>query len=544
MRTTVKKYFTDKKGMWVFVIIVFIVFSVLNWLTPMVRDEYVYQFFIEKGCGVLSHPIHSFWEVILSQIDHFIYHHGRIWVMIIYQSILCLAGKWLYNVLNPFLFCAYLFLVVKFAIGRVSLSSMVVTVFLVFIFMAIFQEFFLWMSGGVNYLWSSVLVLWFLLVLQRHEDKSISWSSWPLLLLGVMAGWTHEGITIPLSVGLLTATFIFKGIDRHSESLWMKVAFFAGAFVCMLSAFHQEQNLGSGSLTERFIFKWIIGMQIMHELYLIYLFIAIFLILAILRKVHVRQFVRGNFPLLIAMVITLFIVFYAGIPDNVRPAYNLEFCSLILILRILDGIHWKKRLKKTLIPLQMVLLVAYAIPVVYYSYVNYQEHQDIENQIKKGNQLVIIDSKKMPRWIEKNVCRTVNVFTSHPYIFDPNGVLCHYFAAYFGVDHVSFCHQQVLDLMDSHPEEFDSFTDCGGLPIYVLRLNDNQQVYNVRYELDEGTGKKPFYIRWFPSWVWGCDEQRLYPFFQQVKFEDADYLFIKKIPQFEDRVTGFEIETE
>lgn len=544
MRTTVRKYFTENKSMWMFVIVVFIVFSVLNWLTPMVRDEYVYQFFIIKGCGDITHPIHTFWEVILAQIDHFFYHYGRIWAEIIYQSILCLAGKWLFNVLNPFLFCIYLFLIIKYALGRVSLSSMVVTVSLVFIFMAVFQDFFLWMAGAVNYLWTSVLVLWFLLVLRRHKDKSISRSSWPLLLLGVMAGWTHEGITIPLSVGLLAAAFIFKSANRRSESLWMKVAFFAGAFVCMLFSLQQEQYLKNGSLADKFIFKWMIGMQVMQELYLVYLFVILFLILAVIRKIHVHQFVCDNFPLLVAMMITLFIVFYSGIAGNVRPAYSLEFCSLILILRMLSGFHLEKRPKRILTSLLMLILAAYTIPVCYYSYVNYQEHCDIESQIKKGEQLVVLDSREMPRWIEKNVCRTVNFFTGHPYYFDPDGDMCCYIAAYYGVDHVSFCPRQVLDMMNSHPESFDSFTDCGGLPIYAFRLSDRKEVYNVSYMLDEQADSMPFYKRWFPSWVWGYDAHRFHPFFQQVMFEDADYLFIKKIPQLEDRATGFEIETE
>ena len=244
------------------------------------------------------------------------------------------------------------------------------------------------------------------------------------------------------------------------------------------------------------------------------------------------------------MVITLFIVFYAGIPDNVRPAYDLELCSLILILRMLSGFHVEKRPKRILTSLLMLILAAYTIPVCYYSYVNYQEHQSIEKQIENGNQLVVIDSRKMPKWIEKNVCRTVSFFTGNPYYFDPDGDLCCYIATYYGVDHVSFCPRQVLDMMDSHPEAFDSFTDCGGLPIYALRLSDRKEVYNVSYMLDEQADSMPFFFFWFPSWVWGYDENRLNPFFQQVMFEDADYLFIKKIPQLEDRATGFVIKTE
>ena len=246
-----------------------------------------------------------------------------------------------------------------------------------------------------------------------------------------MAGWTHEGITIPLSVGLLAAVFIFRSADHRSESLWMKVAFFAGAFVCMLFSLQQEQYLKNGSLADKFIFKWMIGMQVMQELYLVYLFVILFLILAVIRKIRVREFVCDNFPLLVAMTITLFIVFYSGIAENVRPAYSLEFCSLILILRMLSGFHLEKRPKRILISLLMVVLAAYTIPVGYYSYVNFQEHCDIERQIKKGEQLVVLDSREMPKWIEKNVCRTVNFYTGHPYYLDPDGDMCCYIAAYY-----------------------------------------------------------------------------------------------------------------
>lgn len=537
----ISRYISEKKSLWLFVIVVGVVFSVLNWLTPMVRDDYFYKYVSYTGAADPSQPIRTFWDVIISQVDHFIYHNGRALVHILYQSVDGLAGKWMFNVLNPFVFCVYLFLIIKYAIGRVSLPSMVVTVSLLVFAMPVFQEFYLWMAGAFNYLWSSVLVFYFLIVLRKHEKGQLTGASWKWLLLGLLAGWTHEGISIPLSVGVLIAAIIFGDVNRRSEAWWMKVAFFTGAMICMLSSLSQEKTSASASIAERLIYKWKIGMLTMGELRMIYIFIVVLLVLLILRKIHVKAFFRQNAPLFIAILVTFAIVFYSGIPNNTRTAYMAELGALLLLLRMFTYIHLNHRIRKIILSFLITALLVYTVPLVYYSHINYQEHQDIEAQLNEGRQLVLLNSRKMPWIIQKNICRTINVCNCNLGIFDPDSDLCRAFAANYGLEYMSFCPEQFLDILQNTPEQLDTLNDCGGLPIYVIRWNDEGPVVSVKYELSEEEGGKPFYKRWLPSWFWGIDETRLFTNFAWVKIDDDYYVFMNKLPKYDKRVVSVEI---
>ena len=105
------------------------------------------------------------------------------------------------------------------------------------------------------------------------------------------------------------------------------------------------------------------------------------------------------------------------------------------------------------------------------------------------------DLMQMPWIIEKNVCRTINVYNCNLGIFDPDSDLCRAFAANYGLESMSFCPEQFLDILQNSPEQLDTLNDCGGLPIYVIRWNDDGPVVGVRYELSEEEGDKPFYKR-------------------------------------------------
>ena len=106
---------------------------------------------------------------------------------------------------------------------------------------------------------------------------------------------------------------------------------------------------------------------------------------------------------------------------------------------------------------------------------------------------------------------------------------------------MSFCPEQFLDILQNTPEQLDTLNDCGGLPIYVIRWNDDGPVVGVRYELSEEEGDKPFYKRWLPSWFWGVDETRLFTNFAWVKIDDDYYVFMNKLPKYDKRVVRVEI---
>ena len=151
----------------------------------------------------------------------------------------------------------------------------------------------------------------------------------------------------------------------------MKVAFFSGAIICLLSSLSQEKTSVSTSLAERLIYKWKIGMLAMGELRIIYLFIVVLLVLLLFRKIQAKAFFRQNVHLFIAILITLAIVFYSGIPNNIRTAYMAELGALLLLLRMFTYIHLNHRIRKIILSLLIAALLVYTVPLVYYSHISF-----------------------------------------------------------------------------------------------------------------------------------------------------------------------------
>ena len=166
----------NRKLCW-FLLFVGVVFAVMNWLTPMITDDYFYMFHSFHGKCDGTHPIQTPWDVVTSQIDHYLWHNGRMAVHVTLQSIDALCGKWLFNLLNPLWFVAYILVTVRFATGRCSFRPVVAMVFILLWVMPIFNELYLWMAGSLNYLWASVVVVWFLIKYPKHEHRSMSWKS-------------------------------------------------------------------------------------------------------------------------------------------------------------------------------------------------------------------------------------------------------------------------------------------------------------------------------------------------------------------------------
>ncbi len=213
----------NRKLCW-FLLFVAVVFAVMNWLTPMITDDYFYMFHSFHGKCDGTHPIQTPWDVVTSQIDHYLWHNGRMAVHV------------------PLWFVAYILVTVRFATGRCSFRPVVAMVFILLWLMPIFDELYLWMAGSLNYLWASVVVVWFLIKYPKHEHRAIKWKSAGWLLFALMAGWTHEGISIPLAGGLLLASLPKLRNGWKQEGIWTTLVFTAGALLCMVPSLQEGQS--------------------------------------------------------------------------------------------------------------------------------------------------------------------------------------------------------------------------------------------------------------------------------------------------------------
>ncbi len=187
--------------------IIFLFMYVLNFLTPLgFGDDYLYSF-IWQG-QAMDAPltkdavrISSWTDLFLSQWSHYFTWGGRTVAHVLAQFFLW-KGKDLFNFINSFVFLL-LIAEIYWCVnkGRLSFSfnskRLCWIFFVLWAFTPGFTPVFLWLTGSCNYLWTTVLLLAFIIpFLQNYylvmtDERNILFS-YGMFLLGILAGWTNE----------------------------------------------------------------------------------------------------------------------------------------------------------------------------------------------------------------------------------------------------------------------------------------------------------------------------------------------------------------
>jgi len=186
-------------------------------LIPLFADDYSFSFVYET-----DRRIESASDVLESQIIHYLTWGGRAVAHTLGQLFL-LWGKPVFAFANSLLFVALLMLIYRYAsVRRRAISEDAYGLFLIFFFAWVclpsFGETVFWLIGSVNYLWTTVLVLLFLLPYRRLALEGTEGSarstarriSKAILMFpfGVAAGWTNEN-TAMVMIGLAAlASFV------------------------------------------------------------------------------------------------------------------------------------------------------------------------------------------------------------------------------------------------------------------------------------------------------------------------------------------------
>ena len=219
------------------IFLIFIIMTGLNYLTPMIfGDDYVYTF-VWQTKQTMNTPLPesakrliSFYDILLSQWNHYFSWSGRTVAHIIVQFF-AWKGKLLFNIFNPLVFIILLLQISWIANGGIiSLTSLkphilYLTFFCFWAFTAGFNIVFLWIPGACNYVWTMVILLFFIMPYiykYFHIDNIFYVSQKKYLLfflLGIIAGWTNENTVCWI---LLVLGFWFLNLCKVNKlEKWM-----------------------------------------------------------------------------------------------------------------------------------------------------------------------------------------------------------------------------------------------------------------------------------------------------------------------------------
>ena len=202
-----------------------------NRLMPMVGDDFLYSYVInehtifydfEPESAVL---VSSIADIITSQWNHYFLWGGRTIAHSIDQIFLWI-GELPFDIASASV-AVLLIVEIYWIVDRGRLSTdfkvgrLIWIFFALWVFTANFGSNFLWTTGSCNYLWTTVILLGFLIpyVRQWFSDRPLEINPLVMLSAGVIAGWTNENTVCWFIIAI--ALMCRRLRAEHRMSRWM-----------------------------------------------------------------------------------------------------------------------------------------------------------------------------------------------------------------------------------------------------------------------------------------------------------------------------------
>ena len=391
-------------------------FYLLNSITPMsFGDDYVYSFIWEghslyEPLSENAVRISSWQNLFASQVLHYFTWSGRIVNHTLAQFFLW-TGKRVFNICNS--------LVSVLLIAEIYSCSQkgVVTVKtnagkLCGIFMALwfftpkFGDVFLWLDGACNYLWTTVLLIGFLLPYIRkyylsYEDTSKDESfSLFMFFLGFTAGCTNENTICWILPILIFFVFRLRKCGKAESWVYFGVA---GLMVGYAFLMFSPGNMAR-LLAEKKGYSWLSWAGIRDNaalLFLILLYFQVFLWYFNLRSLYsIGGKVMGNIELAkevslvkimcaVSFCMTFVMLFSPSFPPrSAFPGTILLIIAACILLRIQEEYFItliRDSAKKLLLTVGGIYFIVTAATTFYGSYYNYNQINELISVVKSSD---------------------------------------------------------------------------------------------------------------------------------------------------------------
>ena len=238
---------------------IFLLMYALNYFMPLHRDDYEYSLIWLTNQHIASLP-----DVMESLWRHYLLHGGRM-VAFFFLDVFLLWGKGIFDIANALMFLILIVLLTIHARRdwRFWQEPRLFAVMGAFAWLSFphFGEVAVWKCGAAVYLWTGVFAALFLVpynlqcrAMAQQTPPVRNWLIAPMLVLGVLAGWSVENLAV--TVFVLTAGLSWWARRKGAMPLWMPAGAF-GAFVGLVLLVaapgnfvrYDAQGSGKGILT-------------------------------------------------------------------------------------------------------------------------------------------------------------------------------------------------------------------------------------------------------------------------------------------------------
>ena len=314
-------------------------FYVLNCLTPLFADDYLYCFSYATG-----ERITSLSQIIPSQLAHYQTINGRFLLHTIAQFFLCL-GKDVFNVVNVFVFLGFAAVICYLGLGESPAKRpalFLLTVCLLFLQLPSFGQSFLWLDGACNHYYGPFIALLALLPYRKAaasggEPGRLGFLKVPgMLLLGFLGGATIEhmaGALVLMQLGYL----LWFRLEKRRLPLWMPAGVLGAVLGCAtLLLSPARSGAGNGSLVGMVVSAGYITCRLLAEFGLVLLLaLALLLYLLLSGKRSFRDAAR--FPLTAIAFLGFLASAYASVLADYFPERAMTGPLAMLLVTLLSA---------------------------------------------------------------------------------------------------------------------------------------------------------------------------------------------------------------
>jgi hypothetical protein len=215
------------------------VFFIFNVLTPLLSDDF--SFFFDWK---LDKRLSSFKDIFLWLYEDYLVWGGRSVGLFFCLLFPYIGNKMVFNVFNTLLYALFIVLInfhVTGTIKRIGARFFLAINLVLWFFVPVWGQNFLWQGGSCLYLVVTSIILLFLVPFRKKFDEPAYKLNIPLSILffflGVLAGWSVENSGAAV-LFLLIAYFIFKVIKKEKLNLFEMlgaIGFLTG-FIFLLAA--------------------------------------------------------------------------------------------------------------------------------------------------------------------------------------------------------------------------------------------------------------------------------------------------------------------
>ena len=456
-----------------FLFLVGVCFYFMMVFSPLYADDYLDSFLWGT-----NHRLNTIGDYLHNLYLHYFLVSARVIPHFFIECFGVFLGKSIFNILNAFTFVFFLYVLTRYSLLLAPNKSILfsqtlcIATSLVFLLMPGFSQVFLWVSGACNYLWTSVLLLWFLLLLEHKETHS---SGIWLFLIGLICGWTNEAFVFGLGAGLFLHYLIFRQ-ELTRGRLCLLSGFFSGFLFLAFSPISIHRFADGISVEHNCLHQLVSALLAMDNLRFLPLLLIFLLFFAGSHHLP-KRFFKDNDILFFSIGFSFIFVLFTNF-TSARSRFGIEFFSLILILRLLAPLI-TKRIKILGIICSVCLLCVMALSL-YFSYRNYQEYKSCLEQIQQKDSFIIqTEEPEIPPFFERLVLRFIPSEKSeyyHGYLGDL------WIENYYGKDNLCFLPKRYLELATDKDflSEFDLHTE---FPFYSKSVDPNIVVNKIQFHL-------------------------------------------------------------